>query len=131
MPNNHASVLVAFALAMAFFNGAAKAEDNPVRSLARAELRQGRLYLDAKEYDLALAKFQGVWDMDDDYHELADLRAIAGLHVCLAYSLADRLRLAKAACQKVLEMPDAPQQVRADARSWLDVLEHPAGGKAK
>lgn len=93
------------------------------RSMAQSFLSEGRLLLDAGQYGAAAGKFEEVWYMDDDDHAISDLRAMAGLFLCITRARANQISAAKNACTKVIQMPDAPQQIKKDASTVLNRLK--------
>lgn len=93
------------------------------RNMAQSFLREGRALLDAAQYGAAAGKFEEVWYMDDEDREISDLRAMAGLFLCITRARANQISAAKNACTKVIQMPDAPQQIKKDASDVLNKLK--------
>jgi hypothetical protein len=90
--------------------------------MANNALMLGRSYLDNGDLLNAAIQFEQVWDMDDEDREISEERALAGVFLCLTRARARQMTAARSACTAVLQMPDAPQQVKANARTLLDKL---------
>lgn len=93
------------------------------RDLANTQLMQGKAYLDAGQYADAASSFESVvLDMDDPDNEFPDLRAIAGVFLCLARAKNQQLDAARSACNNVIAMRNAPQSVKDQATQLLNKL---------
>lgn len=93
------------------------------RDLANTQLMEGKAYLDAGQYADAASSFESVvLDMEDPNNEFPDLRAIAGVFLCLARAKNQQLEVARAACQNVIAMHNAPQSVKDQAQQLLNKL---------
>lgn len=101
----------------------ASADAQSSRDLANAQLMEGKEHLDAGEYAAAASSFESVvLDMDDPDNEFLDLRAIAGVFLCLARAKNQQIDAARAACQNVIAMRNAPQSVKDQATELLNKL---------
>jgi len=93
------------------------------RSMANSRIMMGNAYLDSGRYTDAAAEFETVvLDFDDPDHEISDLRATAGVLLCLARARAKQMDAARKACTRVIQMPDAPQETKKQASTLLSKL---------
>lgn len=93
------------------------------RNMANSRIRTGNAYLDSGRYTDAAAEFETVvLDFDDPDHEISDLRATAGVLLCLARARAKQMDAARKACNAVLQMQDAPQETKKQATTLLSKL---------
>lgn len=102
----------------------APADAQSSRDLANSQLMEGKAYLDAGKYADAASSFESVvLDMDDPDNEFPDLRAIAGVFLCLARAKNQQFDAARSACQNVIAMRNAPQSVKDEATQLLNKLK--------
>ena len=116
-------LLTCVTIAVVLGLGSVPASAQSSRDLANSQLMEGKAYLDAGKYADAASSFESVvLDMEDPENEFPDLRAIAGVFLCLARAKNQQLDSARAACQNVIAMRNAPESVKDQAKKLLNKL---------
>lgn len=116
-------VILAICLVTTTSNAQLPNPGDMTRSMANSRIMMGKAYLDGGRYTDAAAEFETVvLDFDDPDHEISDLRATAGVLLCLARARAKQMDAARKACNAVLQMQDAPQEIKKQASTLLSKL---------
>jgi len=100
-----------------------------IRGLAELEFRAGERYEKSGSLALAEESFTTVWGMEDEDHEFADIRALAGIHLVTLLLRQDKPEEALVWLEKVANMKDVSDDFTSAAKARLETLRKVVEGR--